>query len=34
VDIALLAQDEKTAAKLRRRLDFYRKGEAYHAVPR
>ena len=34
VDLAVLAHDEGTAAGLRRRLDFYRKGQAYHAIPR
>jgi tetratricopeptide (TPR) repeat protein len=33
VELAIAAHDEKTAAGLRRRLDFYRKGEAYHAIP-
>ena len=34
VQVAVLAHDEITAAGLRRRLEFYRKGEAYHAIPR
>jgi tetratricopeptide (TPR) repeat protein len=32
VDIAVLVHDERTAARLRRRLEFYRKGEAYDAI--
>ena len=31
--VAAAAGDERTAAGLRRRLDFYQKREAYHAIP-
>jgi Flp pilus assembly protein TadD len=32
--LAVAAGDERTAAGLRRRLDFYRKGQAYRSIPR
>ena len=32
--LAVAAGDEQTAAGLRRRLDFYRKGQAYRSIPR
>ena len=31
--LAVAAGDEQTAAGLRRRLDFYRKGQAYRSIP-
>jgi len=34
IELADGAHDERTAAALRRWLEFYRKGEPYHAIPR